>query len=171
VPRTTNFLTRQRQEITARLEELRPLYEEYLTLEKAQQALEDLGEPIRRALGNGRRTRRSTGRSPGRPRGSGTKRGPGRPRGSGKGTARRTTARRTTGRRSTGRRSSAARGRGRAGGTRADQAFEAIKSNPGITIPDLAKRLNVRPNYLYRVTQGLEKDRRVRRDGRGFRAA
>ena len=47
----TDFLTKQRKQITARLDELRPLYEEYLTLEKAQQALEGIGDPIRRALG------------------------------------------------------------------------------------------------------------------------
>jgi DNA-binding MarR family transcriptional regulator len=45
-----------------------------------------------------------------------------------------------------------------------------IKENPGITIPELAKRLRIRPNYLYRVTGSLEKENRVRRRNRGFHA-
>jgi hypothetical protein len=191
MPRTTDFLTKQRKQITARLDELRPLYEEYLTLEKAQQALDQVGSPVRRALGrNGRRTRGGR-RGPGRPP---ARRGPGRPRGSGRrATTRRATSTRTTGRRTSGRRTAArgtspttrrrtsaagrrsttrrSTGRRRAGGTRADQAFAAIRSNPGITIPELATRLNVRPNYLYRVTQGLEREKRVRKRGRGFHPA
>jgi hypothetical protein len=162
MPRTTDFLTKQRQQITARLEELRPLYEEYLTLEKAQQALDQLGEPVRRALGgNGRRSGRAGGtrRGPGRPRGSGRR--PGRPSGS---AATRTGTRRTSTRRRT-------TSRSRAGGTRAEQAFQAIKAKPGITIPELAERLKIRPNYLYRVTAGLEQDKRIRRRDGGFHAA
>jgi hypothetical protein len=177
LPRTTDFLTRQRKQITARLDELRPLYEEYLTLEKAQQALDQVGKPVRRTLsGNGRRRRRS-GRGPGRPP---TGRRPGRPRGSGtRAAGRRTTAARTAGRRSTGARTATRRGRAtrrttgrrRAGGTRADQAAAAIKSSPGITIPELAERLKVRPNYLYRVTNALQRERRIRKRGRGFHPA
>jgi hypothetical protein len=52
-----DFLTEKRQEIDNRLKELRPLYEEYLTLQKAQQALAGMEQPRRRG--------------PGRPRGSG----------------------------------------------------------------------------------------------------
>lgn len=121
----TDFLTKQRKQITARLDELRPLYEEYLTLEKAQQALEGIGDPIRRALG--------------RPPGKGAP------------------ARKTTRRRS--------------GGTRADEALAAIQANPGITIPELGEKLGVRPNYLYRVTAGLQKEKKIRRRGKGFHPA
>jgi hypothetical protein len=160
MPRT-DFLDRQRKQITARLNELRPLYEEYLTLEKAQEALEQVGGPVRRAVGNGRRRVVRTGRGPGRPK---TRRGPGRP------PARRGPGR-PPGRRSTGRPAARRQGRKRAGGTRADQALTAIKKNPGITIPELAKRLRIRPNYLYRVTGGLEKENRVRRRNGGFHAA
>jgi hypothetical protein len=53
-----DFLTEKRQEIDNRLKELRPLYEEYLTLEKAQEALAGMDAPRRRG--------------PGRPPGSGT---------------------------------------------------------------------------------------------------
>src|SRR3954451_16131997 len=69
-----DFLTEKRQEIDNRLKELRPLYEEYLTLEKAQEALAGMDQPRRRgpgrppgstsagrrraSSGNGRRRRR-----------------------------------------------------------------------------------------------------------------
>src|SRR6266540_179063 len=68
-----DFLSNQRKQISSRLDELRPLYEEYLTLEKAQRALDELGAPVRRVVRNVRST---TSRGPGRPR---TRRGPGRP--------------------------------------------------------------------------------------------
>ena len=126
----TDFLTKQRKQITTRLDELRPLYEEYLTLEKAQQALEQLGEPIRRALG----------RPP-------AKRGPARPRTAGRKTTR------------------------RSGGTRADQTLAAIRENPGITVTELAEKLGIRPNYLYRVTAGLQDEKLIRRRGKGFHPA
>ena len=69
-----DFLTEQRAALDNRLKELRPLYEEYLQLEKAKEALEGVGTPRRRgpgrppgsrstatrraASGNGRRRRR-----------------------------------------------------------------------------------------------------------------
>jgi hypothetical protein len=66
-----DFLTEKRQEIDNRLKELRPLYEEYLKLEKAQEALSGMDKPRRRgpgrppgstttrsSSGNGRRRRR-----------------------------------------------------------------------------------------------------------------
>ena len=59
-----NFLEEKRSEIDARLKELKPLYEEYLTLQKAKAALDGVNRPARRAPG-ARRGRR------GRPRGSG----------------------------------------------------------------------------------------------------
>jgi hypothetical protein len=46
-----DFLTEKRQEIDNRLKELRPLYEEYLTLEKAQEALAGMDQPRRRGPG------------------------------------------------------------------------------------------------------------------------
>jgi hypothetical protein len=51
-----DFLTEKRQEIDNRLKELRPLYDEYLKLEKAQAALAGMDQGQRRG--------------PGRPRGS-----------------------------------------------------------------------------------------------------
>jgi hypothetical protein len=161
MPRT-DFLNAQRRQITKRLDELRPLYEEYLTLEKAQEALGQLGGPVRRAVGRGRPAA-MTRRGPGRPR---TRRSPGRPR-------RRATAarRRTTAARGRTTRATTRTRRSRAGGTRADQAFDAIKKSPGISIPELATKLRIRPNYLYRVTAGLEREGRVKRRDGGFHPA
>jgi hypothetical protein len=53
-----DFLTQARTDLDNRLKELRPLYEEYLKLEKAKAALEGVDGPRRRG--------------PGRPRGSAT---------------------------------------------------------------------------------------------------
>ena len=60
-----NFLEEKRSEIDARLKELKPLHEEYLTLQKAKEALEGVNRPKRAAAAAPRRGRR------GRPRGSG----------------------------------------------------------------------------------------------------
>jgi hypothetical protein len=143
----TDFLTKQRQQIEARLKELQPAHEEYLTLLKARDALAAVKPD----------GRRGPGRPPGRPAG---KRGPGRPRGSRTGSGRSTA---TNGRRT--------RGRGRRSNTRADQALALIKQNPGISVPDIASKMGIRQNYLYRVTAGLQKQRLVRRRDGGFHAA
>jgi hypothetical protein len=150
----TDFLTQQRRQIDARLQELRPAHEEYLTLLEAKQALEGLKAPS------------GTGRPPGRPPG---RRGPGRPAGSGrKRSARTTRAKSANGRRRPRR---GATTRRRAGGTRADQALQLIKSSPGMTVPQIADRMGIRQNYLYRVTAALQKQGSVKRKGQGFVAA
>lgn len=59
-------------------------------------------------------------------------------------------------------------GRGRRAGTRATQALELVEKQPGITIPELAKEMEIEPNYLYRVMPKLESDGQVRRDGQGW---
>jgi hypothetical protein len=60
------------------------------------------------------------------------------------------------------------RGRPKGSGTRAAQTLDLVKSNPGITIPELADRMGIKQNYLYRVLPGLERDGQVRKDGRGW---
>ena len=74
------------------------------------------------------------------------KRGPGRPRGS----------------------SGAPRRRRRRGGTRADHAVKLIAERPGITASEIARELKIKPNYMYRVLAELQKDGRVRKDGREY---
>jgi hypothetical protein len=78
--------------------------------------------------------------------GRGTRRGPGRPRVSGT--------------------------RRRRGSTRADQAVRIIKQNPGITVSELGRKMRLNhPNYLYRVLPDLEKEGRIKREGRGYQPA
>jgi DNA invertase Pin-like site-specific DNA recombinase len=79
------------------------------------------------------------------------RRGPGRPRGSTAGTAR--------------------RGRRRRGGTRSQQAVRIIRQNPGISASDIARKMSIQPNYLYRVLGDLQKEGKVKKSGRSYTAA
>lgn len=56
----------------------------------------------------------------------------------------------------------------RRGGSRAEQAVELIEAKPGITASDVAKAMKIKPNYLYRVLGDLEKEGRVKKDGRTY---
>jgi len=87
-----------------------------------------------------------------------TRRAPGRPRGSKSTTTASTTTAATTPRRR----------RKRRGGTRADQAVSLIEKEPGISASDVAKQMKIKPNYLYRVLGDLEKEGRVKKDGRQY---
>jgi hypothetical protein len=81
--------------------------------------------------------------------GSVARRGPGRPKGSGGGAG--------------------SRRRRRRGGTRADQAVKLISENPGIGVAELGKKMKLKaPNYLYRVLPDLEKEGRVKKQGKGY---
>ncbi len=60
------------------------------------------------------------------------------------------------------------RGRPKGSGTRAAEALQIVTDNPGITIPDMAQKMGIQQNYLYRVLPGLEQDGKVRKDGRGW---
>jgi hypothetical protein len=81
------------------------------------------------------------------------RRGPGRPRGS-------SAATRPAGRK-----------RGRRRNTRSDQAVKLIQDNPGIGASEVAKRMKIKPNYLYRVLGDLQKEGRVKKEGRAYTAA
>lgn len=95
--------------------------------------------------------------------GKATRRGPGRPRGSAsKGAASRGSA--AAGKSS----GTSRRRRKRRGGTRADQAVKLIEGSPGISASDVAKNMKIKPNYLYRVLGDLEKEGRVKKDGRQY---
>jgi uncharacterized small protein (DUF1192 family) len=85
------------------------------------------------------------------------------PRGSRSATRGTTRTRSATSRRRPGR----PRGR-RSGNTRASQALDLVRSEPGITIPRLATAMKIQPNYLYRVMPGLEKDGSIKRNGQGW---
>ena len=62
------------------------------------------------------------------------------------------------------------RRRRRRGGTRADQAVKLVAANPGISASQIAKQMKIKPNYLYRVLAELEKEGKVRKDGRAYHA-
>lgn len=120
----TDFLEEKKQEIAARLAELRPLVEEYERLEAAQRALDGVG--ANGATTSAPRRRRSGGAGGGR------------------------------------------RGRPKGSGTRGTQALELVKANPGIAIPELAEKMGIKQNYLYRVLPGLEQDGLVEKRDRGW---
>ena len=102
---------------------------------------------------------------------TGERRRPGRPPGA---STRTTGASTRTTRARTGRRASAAprtRSTRRGGNTRAVQALDLVRQQPGITIPDLANAMKIQPNYLYRVLPRLESEGQVKRDGQGWHPA
>jgi len=158
----TDFLDEKYQEITARLTELRPLVEEFHRLEAAASALDGVGGV---SAGTPSPTPAATAPAP-------VRRGPGRPRGStnrprpavatATATEAVTPVRRGPGRGRVGRR--------KGSGTRSLQALTFVQEHPGITIPELASRMGIKQNYLYRVLPGLEQEGKVAKQGRGWHA-
>jgi hypothetical protein len=60
------------------------------------------------------------------------------------------------------------RGRPKGTGTRAKEALALVTGSPGITIPQLAEKMGIKQNYLYRVMPGLAQDGLVTKDGQGW---
>ncbi len=135
----TDFLDEKRKEIADRLGELKPLVDEYHRLEAAAGALAGVG---------GSAIRAATG-----------KKGPGRPRSTGSKTA--TKARKAG-------RPARRAGRRKGSGTRAAEALALVTGQPGITIPELAAKMGIKQNYLYRVLPGLEQEKKVSKQGKGW---
>ena len=105
--------------------------------------LDDERKRLERALaelGEKAVSRRPGKKRRGRPKGSGAKKGKGRP----------------------------APRRRRRSGTRADQAVKLVADNPGISASEIAKKMKIKPNYLYRVLGDLEKEGRVKKKGRNY---
>jgi hypothetical protein len=174
----TDFLDEKRKEITDRLKELKPLVDEYQRLEAAASALAGVG---------GSASSASVAAAPRR-------RGPGRPRGSVNRTSAKATETATpattatapakAGRKKPGRppgrkkpgrpagssSSSTPRraGRRKGSGTRAAEALAFVTGQPGITIPELAAKMGIKQNYLYRVLPSLEQEGKVAKQGRGW---
>jgi hypothetical protein len=165
----TDFLDVKRREISDRLKELKPAVDEYSRLEAAASALAKVGAATPASAGTttpkvgrrkvGRPSGKKVGRPPGkkvdlpaakkvgRPPGSGKKVGRpagkvGRPKGRG--------------------------GRRKGGGKRATEAVSLVQGQPGITIPELAAKMGIKQNYLYRVLPGLEQERKLEKKGRGW---
>ncbi len=159
----TDFLDDKRHEITDRLKELKPFVDEYTRLEAAAAALASVG---------GSASAQSASAAPRR-------RGPGRPRGSVNRTKTKAAATATaTAAPAKAKRKKAGRpgrppGRRRAGrrkgsGTRAAEALAFVQGQPGITIPELAAKMGIKQNYLYRVLPGLQQEGKVTKQGRGW---
>jgi hypothetical protein len=60
------------------------------------------------------------------------------------------------------------RGRPKGSGTRAKQALEIVKQQPGITIPELADKMGIKQNYLYRVMPTLAGEGQVTKKDKGW---
>jgi hypothetical protein len=146
----TDFLDEKRREIAQRLKELQPSVDEYNRLEAAAAALQGVRGPSASASASPRR------RGPGRPRGSVSRK-----------TATAAPAART-GRKKAGRPSARRAGRRKGSGTRAAEALAFVQGQPGITIPELAAKMGIKQNYLYRVLPGLEQEKKVSKQGRGW---
>ena len=153
----TDFLDDKRREISERLKELKPFVEEHARLEAAASALAKVGGAAAATVASATPRRRG----PGRPRGSVNRakaatatatKAPAK--------AKRKKAGRPPGRRRAGRR--------KGSGTRAAEALAFVQGQPGITIPELAAKMGIKQNYLYRVLPGLQQEGKVNKQGRGW---
>ena len=162
----TDFLDEKRQEITSRLKELRPLVDEFNRLEAAAAALagvigsaaSDAGSAASAAAATV--TRR---RGPGRPRGSASRKKAAK--------AASPAAAATAPKAAAPKAAKPAKrraGRRKGSGTRAAEARSFVQGQPGITIPELAAKMGIKQNYLYRVLPGLEQENKVEKKGRGW---
>jgi hypothetical protein len=59
-------------------------------------------------------------------------------------------------------------GRRKGSGKRAAQALSLVNAHPGITIPELATKMGIKQNYLYRVMPALEKEGKLSKQGKGW---
>jgi hypothetical protein len=123
-----DFLDEKRNEIGARLTELRPLVDEYQRLEAAAAALDGVSATSTTPTRSPRRTP-ATASAPTRGR----------------------------------------RGRPKGSGTRGAEALALVRASPGITIPEIAEKMGIKQNYLYRVLPGLADDGLVVKEGRGWK--
>jgi hypothetical protein len=148
----TDLLTDTRTQIAARLAELEPLLAEYRQLQAAATALKAI--PAASANGASRRPRpASRVKAKARPAAKAVAASP---------VAAAKPARKT--------KAKARGGRPKGSGKRAVQAFALIGKQPGITIPELAKQMGVATTYLYRVLPPLQKDGKISKSGRGWKA-
>jgi hypothetical protein len=167
----TDFLDEKRREINDRLAELKPLIDEYNRLEAAATALAGVGgsATASRAAAASSASAAPARRGPGRPRGSKSRTtSTGKRRGRPPGSKNKTAAASTAAAAATPRRRA---GRRKGSGTRAAQALSFVTGQPGITIPELAAKMGIKQNYLYRVLPGLEQEKKIKKQGRGWHPA
>jgi hypothetical protein len=182
----SDFLDDRRKEITNRLKELQPVVDEFNRLEAAVEALAGVIGSAASEAGSAAVATVTRRRGPGRPRGSSTRKKaakaaaaaapkaaapeaatpvverkkPGRPKGSGKKVGR------PAGK--VGRPKARRGGRPKGSGKRATEALSLVRGQPGITIPELAVKMGIKQNYLYRVLPGLEQGGKLEKKGRGW---
>ncbi len=172
----SDFLDDRRREITDRLKELEPLVDEFNRLEAAATALASAIGSAASEAGSAAVATVTRRRGRGRPRGSANRtkaakaaadstpavdtpatverKKPGRPKGSGKKVGRPA--------------GSGKVGRPKGGGKRATEALSLVQGQPGITIAELAAKMGIKQNYLYRVLPGLQKEDKLVKKGRGW---
>jgi hypothetical protein len=63
------------------------------------------------------------------------------------------------------------RGRPKGSGTRRAEALAIVTANPGITVAEVAEKLGINQNYLYRVMPALAEEGLIVRSGRGWVAS
>jgi hypothetical protein len=172
----SDFLHDRRKEITDRLKELKPVVDEYHRLEAAVEALGGVIASAASEAGSAaaRVVSRPT-RGRGRPRGSAARaskatpasasapakaapKTPSRPKASTKKAGR--PAGKTDGAKKG--------GRPKGSGKRAGEVVSFVQGQPGITLPELAAKMGIKQNYLYRVMPALEQDGKVEKKGRGW---
>jgi hypothetical protein len=152
----TDFLDEKRQEIAERLKELKPAVDEYSRLEAAAAALQGVGGSSATSTATATATAAPRRRGPGRPRGSVNRKA-----------AAATPAAPKAARKKAGRPAGRRAGRRKGSGTRAAEALSFVQGQPGFTIPELAAKMGIKQNYLYRVLPGLEQENKVQKQGRG----
>jgi hypothetical protein len=185
----SDFLDDRRKEITDRVKELKPVVDEFNRLEAAAVALAGVIGSAASEAGSvavATVTRRRK-KGPGRPRGSSSRKKaakasvaaaastpvagtpatverkkPGRPKGSGKKVGRPAGSGKKVGR------PKGKAGRRKGSGKRATQALSLVRGQPGITIGELAVKMGIKQNYLYRVLPGLEQEGKLEKKGRGW---
>jgi len=156
----TDFLDEKRNEITKRLAELKPSVDEYTLLEAAVKALNAVGGATPAAPAAAAPRRR--GRPPGvKPRAAARAK-----RGASARSAKPKATKATKAKPAKGK--PTARGRRKGSGSRAAEALSFVQGQPGIAIPELAARMGIKQNYLYRVLPALEGERKVEKKGRGW---
>jgi transposase-like protein len=130
------------------------------TMPSTKNVLDEARDLVQKRLADLDEERRRLERALAELGGKATRRAPGRPRGSKSNSGNSTRPTSSTPRRR----------RKRRGGTRADQAVGLIEKEPGISASDVAKQMKIKPNYLYRVLGDLEKEGRVKKQGRQYYA-
>jgi hypothetical protein len=166
----TDFLDEKRKEITKRLEELAPLVNEHRRLVAAVAAMRGIPlAPSRASATAAVRPAASTPAAtpPARPAvaapalipATAEPKKPPRPKASGKKVS--SPEGKVAGPKGRG-------GRPKGSGKRAGQALSFVQEAPGITVGELAVKMGIKQNYLYRLLPSLEKDGKLEKKGRGW---